>query len=59
MDDSVTINYDEILAETKKAVLVAINCEQYWLPRKNITLFRVQKRVTLPNWLLSELKIIA
>jgi hypothetical protein len=51
----VTFEYEDILKETDKALLLATDAGEIWIPKSQIVdLDRENKEMTLPKWLVRD-----
>lgn len=56
--DLVELDYDRVVTETTKAVLLDFNGDEVWLPLSKIELDTDSETVTMPFWLATEKGLI-
>jgi len=56
-DGMVEIRFDELIEETKLAILIKINDKRYWLPKSQIDFREWSHVIEMPEWLAIKKKL--
>ncbi len=56
--EELTFDYEEIVVETNKAVLIKIDDEEIWFPSSQVKIDQQDQTVYIPEWLATEKGLI-